>query len=68
MEEPITMTVQQMLEKTVAELNEINVPMAQLESIGIPLARGIMNIRMCINAINEAEQAKAEKEAENENA
>ena len=55
--EQITMTVQEMLEKTVAELNEIQVPMAQLESIGFPLARGIMNIRMCIDAMKTAEDS-----------
>ena len=64
METTGTMTVQEVLEKTITDLNEIQVPMAQLESIGLPLARGIMNIRMCVEAMKAAEAGKKDGEHE----
>lgn len=48
MEEKLTIT--QVLEITVGMLEEIEVPMKCMDSIGVPVARAIMNLKACINS------------------
>lgn len=45
-------------------LNGINIPVAQVESIGIPVARAINGIQLCIDAFNmqEAQQEKTQSD------
>lgn len=44
-------------------LNGINIPVAMVESIGIPVARAINGIQLCIDAFDKQEKAE-EKEQE----
>lgn len=43
-------------------LNGINIPVAMVESIGIPVARAISGIQLCIDAFDRQEQAEQEKQ------
>lgn len=56
------MTVKDVLTDVNKVLNGINIPISMLESIGMPIARAISGISICINAITEEEQ-KQETEA-----
>lgn len=62
MEEKLTLT--QVLEITVGMLEEIEVPMKYMDQIGIPVAKSINNIKICIDAMN---QNKFEQNTEGEN-
>ena len=58
------MTIDQVLKITVETLEGVKVPVKLMDDIGIPVARAISNIRMCIQAV-EASRAEAEnKQAE----
>lgn len=65
------MTIDQVLKITVETLEGLKVPVKLMDDIGIPVARAISNIRMCIQAV-EASRAEAEnkqaEEQENGNA
>lgn len=62
METKQEMTVKDVLTDINKVLNGINVPMSMLESIGMPIARAIGGINVCINAINEEEQKQNKPE------
>ena len=61
------LTVNQVLEMTAAMLEDIEVPMKYLQSIGMPLANSINNIRSCLKVMNnppeKPEDADGEKDA-----
>lgn len=60
-------TVMTILTDVVKMLGDIEVPAAKVEQIGIPIAKCINGIKLCIDAINQAEhQAALEKEKEKE--
>ena len=54
-----TMTVKEVLEITIKNLEGIQVPVALLESIGVPIRQNANNLRECILAIDREEQAAA---------
>ena len=56
-----TMTIKEVLIKVHQDLGNINVPVAQIDQIGVPIAQALNNIGMCIEAMNrsEAEEAQA---------
>lgn len=56
------MTVQEVVEQVISELGGINVPVNQLESIGIPIARAISGLKVCVDAWKQSEQAAQEEE------
>lgn len=58
------MTVKDILIDVNKLLNEINIPVAQVESIGIPVARAINGIQLCIDAINMQEAQKEKTQSE----
>lgn len=58
------MTVRQALEITIANLEKIKVPMAEMQNIGLPLAQNIGNLREIMVAIDRAEQAAHEAKEE----
>lgn len=43
-------------------LNGISVPIAQVEGIGIPVARAINGLNICIGAFEQQEKEQAQKE------
>ncbi len=43
-------------------LNGINIPVAMVESIGIPVARAINGIKICIDAFDQQKEAEQEKQ------
>ena len=57
-------TVKEVLEQTAKMLGEISIPASLIESIGIPVARAINNLKLCTEAMDrdEAEQRKKAEE------
>jgi len=55
------MTVRDVLAVAVEQLRGITVPVDLVESIGIPVATAVANLKMCIEGIDKA----AEEEKEN---
>lgn len=71
MEQGKQMTVTEALKITAENLEALQIPVGMMEKIGIPIARSVANIRMCIDALEEADRKKAEEageEAEDGNA
>lgn len=62
MEENNTTTILDILTDVSKILNEVTIPMSAVESIGIPVARAINGIQLCIDAITNSEREKAEKD------
>lgn len=58
-----SMTVRDVVEQVKKELGEISVPVAQMQGIGIPIARAIEGLTVVLKAWDEAE--KKDKEEEN---
>ena len=58
------MTIDQVLRITINEMEGLKVPVGLMDEIGIPIARAISNIRLCIQAV----EASREQQAQNENA
>lgn len=56
-----TKTVREVLEEVVEMLNEIKVPMSEIDAIGIPIARSINGINACLGAMATNEQRPAEE-------
>ena len=54
------MTIDQVLKITVETLEGLKVPVSLIDEISIPVKRAIVNIRMCIEAV-EASRAEAER-------
>ena len=54
-------TVKDILTDVNKLLNGINIPVAMVESIGIPVARAISGIQICIDAFDRKEQAEQEE-------
>ena len=59
-------TVEEVLRITVDMLKGIEIPVELCERVGIPIARGIMNIQNCITAIENGKKAQEEKEQEDD--
>jgi hypothetical protein len=59
-------TIDEVLLEAVNVLNNLTVPIAMVESIGVPIAKVKNNLMLCVNALAEerkkAESAAAEKE------
>ena len=53
-------TVKEVLRDVNKLLNEINIPISMVESIGIPVARAINGIQLCLNAFEEQDKARQE--------
>lgn len=64
MEQGKQMTVTEALRITAENLEAIQVPVGQMESIGIPIAKSVGNIRMCIDALEEADRKRQEEETQ----
>ena len=60
------MTVKEVLKDVQKVLGDINVPATQIESIGVPIARALNGLKVCVEAIDNAEAAQA-KEGDDEN-
>lgn len=61
MEENETMTVREVISVTMKLLGEIQVPVAFIRQIGIPINDAINNLQMCINAYEEADNEKRQE-------
>ena len=57
-------TVKDVLTDVVRILNEINVPVNKINEIGLPIARAIQGINICLDAFNRQEQEAHEPEIE----
>jgi len=55
-----TITVKEAIKVTIKVLEDIMVPGKYLDQIGEPIKGSIRNLNMCINAIEQAEQEKAQ--------
>jgi hypothetical protein len=59
------MTVMEIIENVIKDLEAIDVPVSKIESIGIPISRSVNGLKACINAWNDAdnkEKAKTDEE------
>lgn len=54
-------TVKDVLLEVSEVLNKINIPISMVEGIGIPVARAINGIKICIDAMERQEQEQAAK-------
>ena len=61
------MTVQEALEETVRMLEGVKVPISQMEEIGFPVARAVSNIKLCLEAMTQQQEANKAEEAKEEN-
>lgn len=61
-----TMTVEEILVDVRKMLGDIEVPASKIEQIGIPIAKAINGIQVCIDAIKRANAEKAQQEAKPE--
>lgn len=62
METKKTVTVNELLEITINNLNAIQVPMGLMQSIGYPLAGNIENLKKCLAALNQPPQEQPQEE------
>ncbi len=61
------MTVREVLGATIAILENVKVPVSQIEETGTPIRMAMNNLRICIDAMDKAtEEAKDEREADPE--
>lgn len=58
------MTVKDVLKDVMDTLNGISIPVSQLDSIGMPVARAINGIKACVDAMEKAEAEEAAKAEE----
>lgn len=61
------MTTKDVLTDVNEILNKINIPISLVESIGIPVARAINGIKICIDAMDRQEQEEAAKNKPQDN-
>lgn len=66
MNENKEITIEQLLRITAQQLNGIAVPIAQMDTIGLPIRQAINNLNICLNAFEKAEQQKAQQETSDE--
>lgn len=55
------MTVRDVLLEVQHQLNELKIPVAEVETIGIVVARAISGIQVCIEAMDRADAEQAEQ-------
>ena len=55
------MTVKEVLEMVVKNLGDIHVPVREAETIGKQIAQEILNLNVCIDAMNKAQEEEAEE-------
>ena len=60
-------TVKEVLIDVSDVLNKINIPISLVESIGIPVARAINGIKICIDAMDRQEKEEAAKNKPQDN-
>ena len=60
------MTVRQVLEATIGILENVRVPVSQIEETGTPIRMAVGNLRICIEAMDKAEAEGNGREADPE--
>lgn len=55
------LTVKEVLEMVVKNLGNINIPVMEIDTIGRQIALEINNLKVCIDAMNKAQEEEAEK-------
>ena len=58
------MTVREIVETVIKDLGGINVPVSMLDNIGIPIARAIQGLQLCVDAWNEDDAKQDQKLSE----
>lgn len=56
------MTVREVVEQVMTDLGNISVPVAQMQSIGFPIAQAVQNLGVVIKAWDEDEKKKQEEQ------
>ena len=54
------MTVKEIVETVIKDLGGINVPVSQLNSVGMPIARAIQGLHLCVQAWDEEAAKQAQ--------
>ena len=58
------MSIREVLELVINDLNGINVPVGLMEQIGLPINQSIGNLKACVEAINRDEKKPQEEAKE----
>lgn len=66
MEQEQNYTVEQVIGFTIDMLKGINVPMAHFESVGVPIARSISNLEVCMRSMQQANEKAASENQQSE--
>lgn len=66
MNENKEITIEQLLRITVQQLNGIAVPIAQIDTVGLPIRQAINNINICLNAFEKVSQQKTQEESDDD--
>ena len=68
MEQEQRLTVEQVVELTIRDLESVRVPMGLMDDIGVPVGRAIRNLKECLRvwAISAQQQREAEQKAAEE--
>ena len=60
------MTVKEIVETVITDLGNINVPVSQLNSIGVPITHAIRGLQLCVQAWDEEAARQAEQAQEDD--
>lgn len=58
------MTIKEATAHVIQTLKDIRVPMAEIETIGVPISQCIGILSQCVEYMEQADQAEAQKEGE----
>ena len=60
------MTLKEVLDIVIKDLESIRIPVSELDGIGQPVARSVSNLKTCIAAMEQFDKEFKEKEAQKE--
>ena len=63
-----TVTISQVLQANIANLSNIRVPMGLLNEVGMPIARTIEDLKVCVQAIENVPKPESKPEEDPEEA
>ena len=58
------MTIEEVLELTVRQLQAVNIPIGLIEQVGAPISIAVQNLNACLESIRKSEEEQPEKDCE----